>query len=615
MARRKASIAFDDSIEELYENQMRRAVNWGGGDQVEVRSDDRDSDQEAPMEAIDMDESFVFDPTGVSLPPQEDLVNSSAAPEGGSTGDNGFHGQDDGASDAGAGEGELGDYEQLDLDKGAASRYYVSEQIDERRRKEICIVCGEEGHDKKHCTHEHCLACGALDEHTTRNCPLSTSCFRCGGQGHRSRDCPRPRSGYGWGRECERCGSLSHTRATCPTLWRIYTYNSPEELRRARIKMAARMDRELRREGGGFEDDSGSVSSQISDSSHDNGDLNGRRTRREPPRMDWDPAERWCYNCSSNGNHWGDDCPERRVNPSRTNNEWSAFSEFISSSGPYARSIPPPPPTQSRNAGPSSRHYDFPVGNSATVHLADDGPSQSGLDAFDPERMPKSKRQQRREKETQARERSRKQGKDLAEPALLRGARTRSPLGDDEHDDDWFARFQHRLGEGRKSARDLSERDDASGSFKGRRIKGSFNYAAKLAREERGEESRRRGVEKRGDELDSDLDLDLDLDEPKRRGSRKRGQGRAGGSPPHSVYGKGKGPKSGGARSDKGDRSAQSEHDRLRNRQKQEKKKKKLQVQGSRMGEPSFGPFSLDDERAGEGKRKRRGPLYSGGYR
>lgn len=32
-----------------------------------------------------------------------------------------------------------------------------------------------------------CLACGAVDEHTTRNCPLGTSCFRCGGVGHRSK--------------------------------------------------------------------------------------------------------------------------------------------------------------------------------------------------------------------------------------------------------------------------------------------------------------------------------------------------------------------------------------------------------------------------------------------
>lgn len=78
-----------------------------------------------------------------------------------------------------------GDYEQIDAAPGA--RYYEAEAADARRQKGICPVCGEAGHDKKRCPYQQCLACGAIDEHATRDCPLGTSCFRCGGIGHRSR--------------------------------------------------------------------------------------------------------------------------------------------------------------------------------------------------------------------------------------------------------------------------------------------------------------------------------------------------------------------------------------------------------------------------------------------
>lgn len=44
-----------------------------------------------------------------------------------------------------------GEYEQLDAD---TSRYYDAEANDERKRKGVCPVCGEMGHDKKRCPYK-----------------------------------------------------------------------------------------------------------------------------------------------------------------------------------------------------------------------------------------------------------------------------------------------------------------------------------------------------------------------------------------------------------------------------------------------------------------------------
>lgn len=265
-------------------------------------------------------------------------------------------------------DGDMGDFEQLDMDPSTANRYYGAEEKAERRAKEQCLACGELGHDRRHCPHQHCLACGAMDEHPTRFCPLSTSCFRCGGMGHQTRTCPKPRRGPR-SEECERCGSYSHVKALCPTLWRVYTYSTLEDYERHRSKTFFKLSngssaRDPRRD---LEPDP----EELSDSE----DEFARAGEPEAPASQFDPATRWCYNCSGSGNHWGDDCPEPRVNPTRGTGEPSAFSEFVSGLGPFAKRLPGAPPLAGYQM-PSSQ-FTFTVGSSATMHVAGDAVASS----------------------------------------------------------------------------------------------------------------------------------------------------------------------------------------------------------------------------------------------
>ncbi|CDS02066.1 hypothetical protein, partial [Sporisorium scitamineum] len=264
-------------------------------------------------------------------------------------------------------EGDMGDFEQLDMDPSTANRYYGAEEKAERRAKEQCLACGELGHDRRHCPHQHCLACGAMDDHPTRFCPMSTSCFRCGGMGHQTRTCPKPRRGPR-SEECERCGSFSHVKALCPTLWRIYTYRTLEGLDRYRAKVFLKLQkgsnsRDPRRD---LEPDPAELS--------DSEDEFVRAGEPELPTgsraSHFDPAMRWCYNCSGSGNHWGDDCPEPRCNPTRGTGEPSAFSEFVSRLGPFGKLLPGAPPLAGFEM-PSSQ-FTFSVGSSATMHVTGD---------------------------------------------------------------------------------------------------------------------------------------------------------------------------------------------------------------------------------------------------
>ncbi|OAV94956.1 hypothetical protein PTTG_06938 [Puccinia triticina 1-1 BBBD Race 1] len=128
----------------------------------------------------------------------------------------------------------------------------------------LCSICLEPDHQARNCSHQLCLTCGAIDEHITRQCPVSLVCHSCGSRGHLARHCPSSRTS---GAHCARCDSTIHLTLNCPSIWRAYeeeTNDKPQRIMRA------------------------------------------------------------CYYCGNTGDHFGDECPFRR--PS-LHTEPSAFSD------------------------------------------------------------------------------------------------------------------------------------------------------------------------------------------------------------------------------------------------------------------------------------------------
>ncbi|KAI6047204.1 hypothetical protein EDC04DRAFT_2556591, partial [Pisolithus marmoratus] len=154
-----------------------------------------------------------------------------------------------------------------------------------------------------------CLTCGARDEHSTRSCPISKTCYTCGMKGHINKTCPNRYSrslNSDSHDDCDRCGSKDHRTNECPTLWRIYQYVTDEE------RMLIGRNREAKKQlriGQGGEGYIG--------------------------------ADEWCYNCANTG-HLGDDCDEL-PRFFGTPLQPSAFGAFNLMSGPFYDPATEPP--------------------------------------------------------------------------------------------------------------------------------------------------------------------------------------------------------------------------------------------------------------------------------
>ncbi|GMM34477.1 TRAMP complex RNA-binding subunit [Saccharomycopsis crataegensis] len=137
------------------------------------------------------------------------------------------------------------------IDMRGQGRYFgnADETIDM-----VCRNCHKTGHKAAHCKTVICLACGAIDDHYSDQCPRSITCTNCGEKGHYKNACTKRSQRI----FCTLCESNKHNRDRCPSIWRSYiTF----------------------------------------------GDKNGK--------LLYPFRSVFCYNCAAKG-HFGDDCPGPR---------------------------------------------------------------------------------------------------------------------------------------------------------------------------------------------------------------------------------------------------------------------------------------------------------------
>jgi len=96
-----------------------------------------------------------------------------------------------------------------------------------------CYKCGQQGHKSRNCPQSGrggggaCYRCGEQD-HKSRDCPIGggpqggegggagVKCYRCGESGHKSRGCPQEGGAEGGGSKCHKCGENGHKMRECP---------------------------------------------------------------------------------------------------------------------------------------------------------------------------------------------------------------------------------------------------------------------------------------------------------------------------------------------------------------------------------------------------------------
>ena len=84
-----------------------------------------------------------------------------------------------------------------------------------------CLVCAQHGHMAEVCPSLSCDACGAHNEHITRNCPSNTKCSKCREVGHSNSQCPYKLKNLTANEIiCDLCQQNGHIEEDCELTWR-----------------------------------------------------------------------------------------------------------------------------------------------------------------------------------------------------------------------------------------------------------------------------------------------------------------------------------------------------------------------------------------------------------
>ncbi|KLT39312.1 hypothetical protein CC85DRAFT_198786 [Cutaneotrichosporon oleaginosum] len=114
-----------------------------------------------------------------------------------------------------------------------AVRYYDPRATDEffasADLRSVCKKCKKPGHTDRNCDVEICLRCGE-EGHERNSCPYGQTCRYCGLSGHSAMECKqRAVQAHDTGTvKCTLCGSNRHGTTGCELAWRTYVYYPPD---------------------------------------------------------------------------------------------------------------------------------------------------------------------------------------------------------------------------------------------------------------------------------------------------------------------------------------------------------------------------------------------------